>query len=214
MKNDVQGRMLLNMYRVKDKKGFTLIETLVTSAVVLMLSSIVVFMVIKGKMIWQSSAARTASRQELQVASWKIAQEIQSSNIGYVTDGSTGNLKAFSFISAYDKNGSFATGSSGAPVWQKYVIYYVPQGTKKLLYKEVYKDFIASPDLLRPLTISELTAYCTGDGKLISPSVTTISLVPQPEKKSAVLTLETEIVNKQGKTDKQSRSMTIYLYNN
>lgn len=202
------------MCRAKNLKGFTLIEALVTSAVILMLSSIVVFMVIKGKMIWQSSITRTASRQELQVASWKIANELQSGNAAYITDGSTGGLKAFSFISAYDINGNFVTSSSGTPVWQKFVIYYVPTGTKKLLRKEVYKDFVASPDLLRPLTISELTAYCTGDGKLISPSVTALSLVPQSEKKSAVLTVETEAVNRQGKTDMQSRSMTVYVYNN
>lgn len=193
-------------------RGFTLIEILVTLAIVLMLGGILVFMVIRGKMIWQSSVTRSASRQDIQVLSLKIVHELKSSDVGLITDGSSGTPKAFSFVSAYDKNCSFVTNDSGTPVWQKFVIYYIKSGTSNLLRKEVA---IAPADLatLKPLTLSQLSGYLDGKGITVSPSVTSITLTPDAVNNSAVLNVATEAKNRNGKTDRQSRQLTVSIYN-
>ena len=193
-------------------KGFTLIEILVTFAVVLMLSGIMVFMVIRGKTIWQSSVTRSASRQEIQVLSQKIAQELKSGDAAFITDGSVGNLKAFSFVSAYGEKGSFITDDSGAPVWQKYVIYYIKTGTTNLMRKEIP---ITSSQLtdLKSLTLSQLSGYMDGTGVLASPSVSSIKILPDTDNNSATMDVTTEAKNRNGKIDRQSMQLSVSIYN-
>ena len=213
MIDNLQQRDVNYMNKKRKATGFTLIEVLISSIIMFMLVGILFFMVIRGKMAWHASTARSASRQDLQVTSWKIAHELKGTDISLITDGSTGNLNAFSFISAYDQNSNFVTDSSGSPLWQKYVIYYIPSGTSKLIRKEIAVDPSQSATL-KALTVSQLTGYLDGKGIVASPSVISLKLTPNTGENYVTLELSTETKNRQGKTDKQSRQMTIAIYNN
>lgn len=196
------------------RKGSTLIEMLVTLLIFFLIAGILFMMMIKSKVVLQSSAARSSSRQDLQVVSFKIAQDLMYSKVGFVTDGSAGGLNAFSFISAQDSANKFILSTDGTPAWQKQVIYYIPAGTTNLMRKEMYVDFKANPAALAPLTLAQLSAQLNGTGKLLSGSVTSLKLTPNAAgQSSADLSIQTQAQNQQGKPDQQSGQVTIYIVN-
>lgn len=190
------------------RKGMTLAELIIGMAVLILLGGIIFLMVIRSKVYFQSSAARTASRQEIQVAVMKISRELRGSNRDLVT---TGN-QSFSFVSAEDRNGLFVTDNYGCVQWQKYVIYYIPAGTKNLLRKEIYQDF--STTAAAPLTASALASYLDGKGFTISAAAKSLSLTMLDEANAVKLRLDTEQTNTHGKIDRQSAEITVVINNN
>lgn len=193
-------------------EGFTLIELLITLALFIMLGSIMFMMVVKSKKYFQSSVTRSASRQGIQTALMKIARELRGSHRDFVTSGTSAGLQAFSFISAEDNKGSLITDNYGCVLWQKYVIYYIPAGTSKLLRKEVYRDFIAKP--AAPLSASELASYLDGKGLSLSAAAKSITLTMLGEPNAVKLRLDTQTMNQHGKVDTQAGEITIFIYNN
>jgi len=183
----------------------TLVEVLISFIVMIVLSGGLFWILIAGKTIWQASAARSGNRQELQVSTWRIAQELRDSNLSTVTNNTGGTPSAFSFLSAYDSAGTFTLDGTGAPVWQKAVIYYVPQGTTRLLRREVFGAFTG------PLSAAQLAAYCDGSGSLLSPSLTSLGLGTGAG--AVTLSLSVEKSNGHGKLDRQSRQVAIHLRN-
>jgi hypothetical protein len=152
--------------------------------------------------------ARSAARQDLQVACRKISQDLRTGNLALVTNSTAGSPPAFSVLSARDRFGSFITSTAdGTPSWQKYVIYYIPTGTTSLLRKEVYGIFSGA------LPASQLAAYCDGSGTTISKSMTVLRLTPEASSKAMRLYLEARSTNRHGKSDAQSLETIIYLLN-
>jgi prepilin-type N-terminal cleavage/methylation domain-containing protein len=205
----------MNRMNIKhNNTGMTLIEVLIAAVIFLLVSAIMSTMIIKSKTMWQSSSTRASARQELQLISWRVSEDLQGSNVSYVTDGSSGNLSAFSILSAYDKNGNFITNDEGSASWQKYIIYYVKPGTNRLLRKEVFMDFKNNPSLIRPLTIQELSGYMDGTGNLQSPSITLLKLSVNPGNNSASFSCNSSATSQHGTQDQQSVLTTINVYNN
>jgi len=182
----------------------TLMELLVTVSILVMIASAMVWMLISAKITFQSSAARSAQRQELQRISRDLVQELGNSSITLLTVTSGGAIPAFGFLSAYDRNGNFVTDATGAPRWQKYTIYYIPAGTSRLLCKEVYGTFT------QMMTQEQLLSYCTGDGRLLTKSAASMSLAPDTAAGKAIFSLTMRSTSSHGKTDQQSVTMTIH----
>jgi type II secretory pathway pseudopilin PulG len=111
----------------------TLVEVLVTLALLAILTSLVAVMLLRAKTTWQASTARASARQDLQELSWRIARELQGSSGVFLTDGGPSGLQAFSFVSAAGPEGRFLTSEEGAPAWQRHVVYYLVPGTTRLL---------------------------------------------------------------------------------
>lgn len=199
----------MNAYRTSPyRTGMTLVEVIASFALLLILSSVIFWILQTGQIIWQSSITRTAGRQELQVAAWRVAAEIRDARISHVTNNTAGTPAAFSFLSAYGQGGSFITDSTGAPVWQKAVVYYIPTGATKLLRREVYGTFTSA------LTTAQLTSYCNGQGTLLSPSITRLGLTTGASgAQSVTLSLDLSKKNAMGKLDAQSRQVSVYLRN-
>jgi len=185
----------------------TLVELLITSVILLMLLGIFVWMIVAVKSAYQSSVTRAKVRQDLQTSFLSITREMMTSSYGSFTDGTSQSVKAVSFLSACDRNGIFVTDSSGAPVWKKYVIFYVPEGSSRLLRKEVYGSFTEA------LSSDALLAYCTGDGRLIASSLKDMTCTPDSATKSCILSIAAESTNYNGKTDRQSGEMRVFFRN-
>lgn len=196
--------------------GMSLVELIITMSLMIMLTSALLWMIITAKTMYQASVASGANRQDLQVITWSIAEDLRASNVNSITV-SGGTPPAFSFLSALGPAGSFEIYNDavhdiyGAPYWQKYVIYYIPSGTTRLLRKEIYSS--AGLYNAQPLTQTELLGYCTGDGKLVSPSVTALGLSPSVANSSALLSATVQNQNQHGKINTQSSQMSIFLDN-
>ncbi|MHC9542120.1 MAG: PilW family protein [Vulcanimicrobiota bacterium] len=191
----------------KRARGMTLAELLITSVILLLLLGIFVWMIVAVKSAYQSSVTRAKVRQELQTSFFNITREMMHSSYSSFTDGTSQSGKAISFLSAYDQNGVFVTDSSGAPVWKKYVIYYVPGGSARLLRKEIYGSFTAA------LSSEALQAYCDGNGRLITSSLSDMTCAPDSATKSCLLSLALESTNYNGKADRQSGEMRVFFRN-
>jgi hypothetical protein len=201
------------MKRRKISSAFTIMELLIVMFIIGMISGIIIEMIVCSKKTFQAVSDRSGSGLDLMVSSWKISGDVKSCSRKYICDGSTGNLQAFSLISARDRNGRYSLKSDGAPNWQAYVIYYIAPGTSKLMRKERFVDFASDPTLLRPQTTAELQKEMDGSGRRVAASIRSIKLVPSAGGESAAsLFIETELKNQNGRLDRQSRSFTIYAY--
>jgi competence protein ComGC len=194
------------------KNGVTLIEMIITLAILMIVAGLLFVMIIKTKTRLQASTNRSSSRQSLQLATWQIARELETSNAALITDGGATGLKAFSFVSAFDQSDRFVTDDQGQLLWQKYVIYYIDTSSKNLKRKEVYKDFQASPAV--PLTPALLAAQCDGKGTVVVPSATSLSLTPGADTDIFTLLIGTDSLSTHGTIDRQSRRINVFLYNN
>ena len=188
------------------KRGMSLIELLITFVVVILLMGALFWMLLAGKTMWQASVTRSAGRQDVQTASWRIALDLRDSKFDTITNNTSGTPSAFSFLSAYNSGGNFVTDNSGEVSWQKYIIYYIPTGTTRLLKKDVYGSFSGA------LTLPQLTGYCNGAGSLISPSVTSMQLT-NVGSNSATLSLTVENTSKHGTVDRQTKQINIMIRN-
>lgn len=191
----------------------TLVEVLVTLAVLAILTSLVVVMLVRAKTTWQASTTRAAARQELQEISWRISREVQPSSLAFLADGGASGLQAFSFVSAVDPEGRFLTDDQGSPAWNQQVVYYLVPGTTRLLRKEMPRDFTANPGQLRALTPAELAAACDGQGRLLSTGVSLLRLTPQSNSATAVLEVQVQGTSAHGGQERLGRRQTILLYN-
>lgn len=191
--------------RIKNKRGMTLIELIIVTMIMFLLSGSLFWMIIAGKSIWQSSVTRSSDRQELHTTVERITKELRDSDSTLITVSSTPS--AICFLSAFNNQGRFITADTGAPVWQKYVIYYIPTSTTKLLRKEVYGSYTT------PISLQNLITYCSGDGNLVASTITSFSLTPNITDNSALLSITLQKTNQQGKTDQQSLDMNIFLKN-
>jgi len=198
----------------KKNKGTTLLELLVTIVIFGIIAGILFMLLINSKMVFQSSSTRSLAKLDLETATWEISREVRRSDVKFITDGSKSGILAFSFISAVNNNGQFVLDTNGTPLWQKQVIYYVDSASKKLFRKEIYIDFKANPSALASLSISNLQAQMDGKGKFIANSITNLALTPPLTGESAPkLTIEAQNINSKGNLDKQSRVITIFMYN-
>ncbi len=180
---------------------------LITMFIIMVLVANLFWMLVWGKTIWQTTLTRTGNHQELRLTLRKVENELRDSNVDTVTNNTSLAPSALSFLSAFDANGKFVTDAAGNPVWQKYVIVYIPSGTKKLLYKEIYGSFT------NKLSPAELTAYCDGKGRFLSPSVARLNLTTDTGNNSANLSVTINAVNRLGKNDEQTLSTTVFLRN-
>ncbi|MCE1248239.1 MAG: prepilin-type N-terminal cleavage/methylation domain-containing protein [Firmicutes bacterium] len=193
--------------RFMTQRGFTLIESLAAMVALLMITAALFWILLTGKTLWQASVIRSYDRQELQISYQKIENDLQNSNVDTITNNTTSTVVAFSFLSAFDSSGNFTAASDGSPVWQKYVIYYIPSGTKKLMRKEVYGSYT------KALTTSQLTTYCDGSGMTVANTVAGLSLTTDTATDSATITITTQNKNQLGRADQQSLTSTVFLRN-
>lgn len=186
----------------------TLLDLLIAMSIVTLAGVVVVGMLVTAKRTWIASATHVAVAQDLHVALSRVTADLRDGGIDTLTDNTAGTPVAFSVLSAKDSTGSFVTGDDGVPVSQKFVIYYIPPGTRKLLRKEVAGAFTTA------LSTADLVTACAdGQGSVCASTVTSLRLVPDTTGGSVVLSLTCEATNGSGRLEQQSCSVTIFLRN-
>lgn len=170
----------------------------------------IAMMLVALKSKWQAGVTRASVRQDLQTTLLQMAQEMRNSEAALVTDGTAASPVAFSFPSAYDARGAFITDASGGAVWQKFVVYYVPTGTSRLLRKEVYQ-LPTLPPIQQ--TLAELTASCDGKGTLVSDSTHALTLAADGERGACTVGLTLRSQSRHGKTEETSQSLYVLMRN-
>jgi prepilin-type N-terminal cleavage/methylation domain-containing protein len=195
-----QGKSLCG---VRISRGMTLVELLISMTIITLLMGSFMWMLLAGKAAYQSSATHSRTRQELQVAFHRTVQELRESNYNTITLVPAG----FSFLSARDRSGDFVTDNVGAPVWQKYVLYYIPANTTKLMRKEVYGSYTDA------LSQSAFSSYADDSGFVISSAISRGTYLLDPSRKTCTLTMELSRTNDHGKTDQQAVTALIYPKN-
>ncbi|MDQ7825258.1 MAG: prepilin-type N-terminal cleavage/methylation domain-containing protein [Candidatus Eremiobacteraeota bacterium] len=187
-------------------KGMSLPELIAAMIIVSFLSGILVVMLLAGKKTYQASVARGKGRQDLTAAMYNITEDLKDTRLSFVTVSA--DRRAFSAISAYDTSGTFTTDTvTGAPVWKKFVVYYLKAGTTNLMRREVYGTFTAA------LTADELTAQCNGTGKLVASDVLSLSIATDAINKSMTLSVTVRNTSRHGTIDEQTQQAVIYPAN-
>lgn len=193
------------------RKGMSIIEMLLVLFILALLSGSIFSMFVNGKTIYYASLTRSSARQDLQVVFWQIERELRDSNLATLNNCTSGgpscpggSTRAFSFSSGYDNSGNFITdATTGAAIWQKYVVYCVPSGSTMLFRKE---ESLGT-------SLTDQINHCVAQGKRVSSGVTSLLLTPNFTNASVTIYLTTQNTNILGKIDQQSRDFTLFLRN-
>ena len=186
----------------------SLVEMLISLFILSILSVVLFWVLLMVKSGYQASMARAGGRQDLDLSLAGISQEMMDSKIDTVTNNASLIPPALSFLSACNSQGTFVTNQAdGTPVWQKYVIYYIPSGTTTLMRQDIYGSFTG------PLSSAQLQSYCNGQGKRVISSITSLGLTLSPGNRTAVVSLGVKDTSLQGRTDQQAQSITVLFHN-
>lgn len=203
-----RSRRQMRAYRPGRGRGLTLVEMLVTFALLAVVAGGMGWLLAATKGTWQGGIAGASVASDLQVGLSRIEAELRSSDALLLTDGTkpTGaNPLAFSFPSAYDASGTFVTDATGIPVWQKFVVYYIPIGTTNLMRTESY--VLPSVPPVQQIS-STLFASCLG-GRLVASNVTGLTLTSDAVYGGWTVGLSLSGTNANGDID--ALSQTLYV---
>ncbi len=199
---------MLKERKVLKRPGMSLVEMLVTLMILVIMSAVLFWVLMMVKTGYQASSARAGGRQDLALALAGISGEMMDSNVDTVTNNTSLIPPALSFLAAYNSQGGFVTDpSNGKPVWQKYVIYYIPSGTSSLLRMEIYGTFTG------PLSTAQLQAYCNGQGRRVISSASSLGLALDTGNRTASISLTVRDTSVHGKADQQTQSLTVFFNN-
>lgn len=188
----------------------TLVEVLVVISLLLTAAGSITYLLATVKRQWQAGISRASVRQDLQTTLWQMTQEICNSETSLVTDGTQASPVAFGFPSAADAQNAFVTDTSGGIVWQKFVIYYIPTGTTRLLRKEIYQLPAVPPVQLAQ---ADMMAYCDGTGTLVTGNARAMTIALDGDNGGLTLGLTLRNQSAHGAVDEASTSLYIEMRN-
>lgn len=146
----------------------TLVELITSMTLLMAIGGSMLGLIFAAKSAWQAGNSRSDTRQDIQTTLSQLDADLRDGSIDLVTDATASTPPAICLCSSIDTKGGFVTDTSGANVWQKWVIYYIPTGTTRLLRREA--TGIADPPIA--LTLAEVKAWCDGTGTLVTGSAT------------------------------------------
>jgi prepilin-type N-terminal cleavage/methylation domain-containing protein len=158
-------KMKIKMKERNGFSGFTLAEVLVALSIgLLVVSGGFVFIGVGYKYLDHTIAVSTVQRDS-RIAMHRMVKEIQESKLGTITIGT--GAQSVSFASARNTSGVFQFTSSGAPSWQKAVVYYLDSNAKKLYrYEETKTDW--------SLNYTPDSAIGNASAKQVIPNITSL----------------------------------------
>ncbi len=192
---------------LKSTRAMTLVELIISMAMISLLMGAFMWMLLAGRSMYQSSATSSRISQDAQVFISKIREDMRESDCSSITYQNNVKRTAISLVSARDQAGNYVTNESGAPVWQKYIIYYCPGTSTVLKRREVYRRYSG------PLLATTMALYCDGTGTVITRSLDTLTCKVQKNPSICTLTLVMAAVNDRGNADEQTWNTTFYLRN-
>lgn len=123
----------------------TILEMMVSTAILGLLFTAVFFIYQMGASAWQKGITQSDLQQSAQVAKAQLARELERSTY----DSLSVDPQGISFLSPMDANGRFQVDPVALkPHWQKYVIFYHDPATRSLMWRE--ESVLGSPQELTP----------------------------------------------------------------
>ncbi|MBI3928956.1 MAG: prepilin-type N-terminal cleavage/methylation domain-containing protein [Armatimonadetes bacterium] len=174
-----------------DRRGFSLVEVVVASGLLGLLTLVLALLLTPGLRIWNLSQTRSEAEQAMMLAEGHLGEELMETAPSSVQTVDDPGLSALSFLSPGSNPVEAYDPITGAPTWRQLVVYYLSSGT---LYRKQWqtgstpplpyvlpasKPFQVQPDELRLLCVpdgterrvcaglDELELFVPGDGTLI-----------------------------------------------
>jgi len=188
-------------------RAMTLVELIISMAMITLLMGAFMWMLLAGRSMYQSAATSSTISQDAQIFISRLREEMRESDCSSITYQNNVKRTAISLVSARDREGNYVTGDSGAPVWQKYIIYYCPGTSTTLKRREVYRKYSGR------LLAATMALYCNGEGTVITRSLDTLTCKVQKNPSLCTLTMILAAVNDRGNADEQTWYTTFYLRN-
>lgn len=149
----------------------TIIEMMVALALLGMLIGMVVMIYMTGASAWRKGDTRSELLQDALVTSSSLASEIEQSTYGGLEAAPSG--EGVAVLSLRDGQGNFELSDTGAPIWQRWVVYYFKSGE----IRQTEVPWVAPPeDRVTPMPLSaynpplSITDYLNG-GRVIARNV-------------------------------------------
>lgn len=156
---------MIKMIKMRGKFGFTILEVVVALSIGLVSLSAGGVLTGLGYKYLDHSLALATVQRDSRIAMIRMAKEFRESRASMVTIGT--GASSISFPSARDASRAFQFTSTGAPSWQKVVVYYWDSNTKKLYrYEESKTNWTSSynPD----------SAIGNANAKEVIPNITSL----------------------------------------
>ncbi|MEW6278921.1 MAG: prepilin-type N-terminal cleavage/methylation domain-containing protein [Candidatus Eremiobacterota bacterium] len=134
------------------RSGFSVIEVLVASAVMLFLLGGLYLLLVGGARHFQHGRAYQTAQQEATVAIRRLELELQNTDPGSVFFDNAAPTPHIIFLSATTDLGGFAFDPAGGILWNRWVCYYLNEATREMTRSEldVAPPQIAPPYPARP----------------------------------------------------------------
>ncbi|MHC9544429.1 MAG: hypothetical protein AB9903_33350 [Vulcanimicrobiota bacterium] len=175
--------------------GVTLIEIVIASSLSLVVLGLIVLLFVPVKLSCMTGDSKAEVNMNAYRSLSRMERELQSSSISSVTydlAAAPTVPSALSFLSPFDRYGRFITDSTGKAVWQSYIIYYIPSGTKKLLRKTVT---ITPTSTARRLTLTQLQSRLDGTGDTAAFDASSFTISPKSAYSTYVdISIGTELI--------------------
>ena len=120
--------MKINLFnhKIKNRRGFTLVELLIYAFLMVILLGVVFRMAIANRRQMERPAASFRIHQDFLSVGKVIRQDLEETSIGsvviYPNDDFPKEPPGMAMLSARDKNGVFQSTPQGTPLWQKVVL--------------------------------------------------------------------------------------------
>jgi len=176
------------MKRQYRQLGFTLAEMMVSCTLLLAVGTVTDALLVLTQRYVVSAQCRVAIQVNGAYALERVLLDMHDSNIVSLTNGTSSNPPAISFLSCRDKFGNAQATSTGAPYWQAYIVYYV-SSSGALMWQRVVPAGLPSATATA-LTSTQLSNYCTG-GRPMAFGLTAFSVTPNASAGSASATVTT-----------------------
>lgn len=175
--------------------GVTLIEIVVASSLSLVVLGLIVMLFVPVKLSCITGDSKAEVNMNAYRSLSRMERELRSSSISSVTYDLAAMPtvpSALSFLSPFDRYGRFVTDSTGKAVWQSYIIYYIPSGTKKLLRKTVA---ITPTSTASRLTLAQLQSRLDGTGDTAAFDASSFRISPKTAYSTYVdISIGTELI--------------------
>lgn len=148
---------------MRGNHGITIVELLVASFVLGLLGLLTVALFRTGASSWKKLEAQSSMLAEYEVLNEKLSREIQRSVYASASTAVSPDGSTLAFLSAIDEHGVFVLNpTTHEPEWQKYLIFYFHQPTRKCYMAELPLA-AGSPEKDTPETLEN---YDAGSGNL------------------------------------------------
>ncbi|MCA9779428.1 MAG: prepilin-type N-terminal cleavage/methylation domain-containing protein, partial [Candidatus Eremiobacteraeota bacterium] len=121
-----------------NRSGFTIVEVLTVVSVFGILVTAIFMIFNLGLSAFHKTTVKNELLQQAQITNVKLTADLERSSLGSLSsDWADPTRGIAAFLSPLDDNAEFKTDTRGRPIWQKYIVYYLDDGTNEIFREEI-----------------------------------------------------------------------------